>query len=667
MKAPPEGSTLEIDDAEIAWVCAVMGLPTNAFDPIGEDDSRRSAIRNFETMDFEACPGSGKTTLLVAKLAILANKWKTRRQGVCVLSHTNAARNEVGTRLSTCSAGSALLQYPHFIGTIHSFVNEFLAMPWLRSKGFPIKHVDTDLALKKRWDMLPFATQKYMQYKYKSDIYMYMLEYSRADFGGGSKKNLPPKTNQDIVNVSRACSAQGYFCYDEMFVWADELLDSRPDVIPFLRSRFPFVFVDEAQDNSELQSRLLWRLFSEGEKPSIRQRFGDSNQAIYGSTMQQGAQTDVFPGSTICDLPRSYRFGQLIADLARPLGITPQELVGAGPSKATIASTYTLAPTLFLFDDATVTQVLPRYGQLLIAAFSSDELANGKFFAVSGVHSTNLDPPIPRTMQHYEPNYSSTTAKQDVTLDTFSQFLSRARCNMVGNGNTHHLVDAAALATLHLAQLVDRTFEAAKRQRAHRYITELLADHEALASYRALVSLVIERRGVLTESEWQSTFCNLAFTVTKAITGKSGRPTDATAFMVWFASHGEEDDPQQSNPAVNLFSYPLDNPKVHIHLGSIHSVKGKTLTATLVLDSFYKRHHLSELKPWLLGQRSGGLTAKGKPKPEGPELLRRLKLHYVAMTRASHLLCLAMHKDSLTIDEIALLEGRGWNVVDCMR
>lgn len=116
----------------------------------------------------------------------------------------------------------------------------------------------------------------------------------------------------------------------------------------------------------------------------------------------------------------------------------------------------------------------------------------------------------------------------------------------------------------------------------------------------------------------------------------------------------------------NLFSYPHADPKVHVRLGSIHSVKGETHTATLVLDTYFHKHHLSELKPWLLGVRSGGFTTKKKvPVLEGPRLLGRLKLHYVAMTRPSHLLCLAMRKDAFERSELDVLRNRGWHIVDC--
>lgn len=112
--------------------------------------------------------------------------------------------------------------------------------------------------------------------------------------------------------------------------------------------------------------------------------------------------------------------------------------------------------------------------------------------------------------------------------------------------------------------------------------------------------------------------------------------------------------------------YPTDAPQIRIKLGSIHSVKGETHTATLVLDSFFHKHHLSELKPWLLGKKSGGSTIrKGKTVWEGPRILGRLKLHYVAMTRPTHLLCLAMRWDAFDEGELDILTERGWTIIDC--
>ena len=144
-----------ITDQDIYWAISLLGLPRNAFQGDDGNDPRQKVLKSMEPMDIAACPGSGKTTLLVAKLAILANGWRHATRGICVLSHTNAARHEIEVRLGTTNVGRRLLSYPHFIGTIHGFVNEFLALPWLRSKGISINMIDTDVCHERRWKALP--------------------------------------------------------------------------------------------------------------------------------------------------------------------------------------------------------------------------------------------------------------------------------------------------------------------------------------------------------------------------------------------------------------------------------------------------------------------------------------------------------------------------------
>ena len=79
----------EITDEDIHWASALLGLGKDAFFGKDGSDPRHAVIKSMEPMDVAACPGSGKTTLLVAKLAILAEKWRYRTRGICVLSHTD--------------------------------------------------------------------------------------------------------------------------------------------------------------------------------------------------------------------------------------------------------------------------------------------------------------------------------------------------------------------------------------------------------------------------------------------------------------------------------------------------------------------------------------------------------------------------------------------------
>ena len=140
-----------ITDDDVRWASRLLFSQDGAFHGETGTDPRQEVLKSMERIDVAACPGSGKTTLLVAKLAILAEKWQHRTRGICVLSHTNAARHEIESRLGNTAAGQRLLAYPHFIGTIHEFVDKFLAIPWLRSRGYPIRVIDTGICELRRW------------------------------------------------------------------------------------------------------------------------------------------------------------------------------------------------------------------------------------------------------------------------------------------------------------------------------------------------------------------------------------------------------------------------------------------------------------------------------------------------------------------------------------
>jgi hypothetical protein len=91
-------------------------------------------------------------------------------------------------------------------------------------------------------------------------------------------------------------------------------------------------------------------------------------------------------------------------------------------------------------------------------------------------------------------------------------------------------------------------------------------------------------------------------------------------------------------------------------------VKGETHTGALVAETYWHDHNLESIKAWLLGDCSG---ADGK----GVRIQSRLKLHYVAMTRPTHLLCLAMKKSTFSNGQgeldpaaVAKLAARGWRI-----
>jgi len=114
---------INITDEDIAYAEKILLEEFHHF-----DDERKDFIKNLSTIDLHAVPGSGKTTALLAKLLILEKYLPFNNgSGILVISHTNAAVDEIKSKIAKFCP--KLFSYPNFIGTIQSFVDEFLAIP----------------------------------------------------------------------------------------------------------------------------------------------------------------------------------------------------------------------------------------------------------------------------------------------------------------------------------------------------------------------------------------------------------------------------------------------------------------------------------------------------------------------------------------------------------
>lgn len=126
------------------------------------DEQRVNIIKEDSSCYVQACPGSGKTTALLAKLIILANKMPLPDgKGVCVLTHTNVAIDEIKAKLGP--KADILFKYPNFFGTIQTFLHKYVTAAALhyfyRSQ---ITYVDDDVAkavLLKKYGGLEFGNK----------------------------------------------------------------------------------------------------------------------------------------------------------------------------------------------------------------------------------------------------------------------------------------------------------------------------------------------------------------------------------------------------------------------------------------------------------------------------------------------------------------------------
>jgi len=91
---------------------------------------------------------------------------------------------------------------------------------------------------------------------------------------------------------------------------------------------------------------------------------------------------------------------------------------------------------------------------------------------------------------------------------------------------------------------------------------------------------------------------------------------------------------------------------VNLEFGSIHSVKGRTHLATLVLETYSKAHNMQAILKYL----------SNKPPKSMGSNQNRLKCQYVAMTRAKALLCLAIPVEFVDEKAQKSLRDIGWSL-----
>jgi len=658
----------EITDDDILWVSQLLELQKDAFYGKDGTDPRKDVLKYKGSIDVSACPGSGKTTLVVAKLAILGEKWQYNTRGVCVLSHTNAARKKIETKLgNNTSAGRRILNYPHFIGTIHGFVNEFFALPYLRSHDYPIKIIDSELCERRRWNRIDRKFQIGLEKKYINYTDIRIID---TFFNLDKKKGkFPFNNNTDTYKaLKKACeetAREGYHCYDDMFIWAHEMMDKLPYIVNVIRNRFPILFIDEAQDNSKEQSEILYRIFIKGNNPVIRQRFGDINQAIFDYMEAKEATTDKFPKKEIKRaIPNSYRFGQRIADLADPLGLIPYNMKGQGPKNPLSSRMLEGKHTIFIFDENKAEKVLNDYAELLLEIFSEKELREGKFTAVGQVHKYKGDDNKPHHVGHYWPSYDPNISTIDPKPQTFVQYIyaGMGKADMIGE--TFPVVEKIAEAILRLASMSKNLNITLNKRHFHRYLLQLLETKpNAMDYYKKLISKIAVLRKLPTQEKWEKRVAEKIREIAGRISGANLSGTEVEEFLSWnqcLPAHNTQS--QVSNKRNNLYHFTKEGKKFDIRLGSIHSVKGEDHAATLVLETFWHNNNLEKLLSWLIGDKTGKDS-------EGNRQQSRLKAHYVAMTRPSHLLCLAMKmssfkdiQDGLNKTIIKKLVDRGWQI-----
>jgi DNA helicase II / ATP-dependent DNA helicase PcrA len=619
--------------------------------------NRRQAMHVNSTCDVQAGPGSGKTTLLVAKLVILASKWNWPDQGICVLSHTNAARNEVERRLVRHPTAHRLLGYPHFVGTIQVFVDQYLGIPFLKNKAIDVSMIDNE--------QFALNAMKELRRYYKANAFLSRrqdkgdivagLRYEYCDSGlklGCAGKQLPvgqdTPTYKELVALKKKTGLNGFFRFDDMFAFAEAFVEAHPWIIHALRIRFPWVFVDEMQDTDSTQDRLLERLFGQG---VTLQRFGDINQGIFHGEYETVGQNS-FPRQGCIELGESKRFGESIARFASCLTAERQQtLVGRKDLKQP-------AHTIFLFDDASIHGVLPSFGDLLIRYYDGAFPKGSTVKAIGFRRSGSDEKKTPYTIADYWDGYVKEARPKTDRPKYLIDFVRKARHSREQSqecADAYNLVLDGVLHFLREKQIYD----SAAMGFTKRSLKDTLLKLGNRDGFDALVARLCLPSKDLSRDSWYLCVNQLKEVVRCLMDSKSIFDNDE--LLQWRELTGRKEIPAEAKATdrINVYRHQMGRESVNIEVATIHSVKGQTHTATLILETYFnKTYDLKHLLPFLKGKGDRMRVDTEK------SLKDHMKRIFVAMTRPTDLVCLAIHKDHLGPGDEKDLESFGWNIVN---
>lgn len=285
----------------------------------------------------KACPGSGKTFVVAEKIRRLLSSWKKSHCGVATLSFTNVASEEILQRVNEGHP----LDYPHYVGTLDAFLNEYVVLPFGHLFDFdkrPTIDVGYSRNIVVRWrpECHKGCCDNLTQFHYKWDY--------------NSQRLILVRNSNAISCTRKIVNGNPYMLPCEDYknrLWKNGILNQQdvpaialclfhaiPDIANAIVRRFPVVLLDEAQDTSEEQMQVIDKLVEYGLKKCYL--IGDSDQAIYGWRNASSKSFDEKQSDPLWKalfLTLNFRSSQLICNAISIFTNCQSIIVADGPDK----------------------------------------------------------------------------------------------------------------------------------------------------------------------------------------------------------------------------------------------------------------------------------------------------------------------------------------------
>lgn len=648
--------------------------------PIGKtfDQERVDFIRNFNTIDLQAVPGSGKTTALLAKLVILERKLPfADGSGILVLSHTNAAVNEIKEKIQKYCP--RLFSYPNFIGTIQSFVDEFLAVP-IYNLGFKNKlnWIDKDryeeelvklfniIAWKKDYDeptklfyqrhikraekeankdrdLTKQLVTKYIENEVRGLYYDFITDEIKNRDNDVLLKTQTNKRYIGLKTIIVEVLKKGIISYDYAYHFGEFYLHKIPLIKELIQKRFSFVFVDEMQDMDTHQYNLLEKIFyDEGNSVSKIQRIGDKNQAIYNSSnnvkTNEVWQLRATPDSVL-NLTGSQRLSKPIADVVLKFALYTDatfDIVGKNECE--------IKPHILVFDTANIDNIIPCFAKIVKEYKENGSLKSKKDFKDIKVVCWNTewkDNEAGRNdlaklrLEDYHKGFKKEKGKPKQDYDNLKSHLLYYEKNQTLEPLRKNILNAF-LKILRLENINTTDDRSYTKKKLIDFINEKdiqKYDELNLNLYNWSIGIIQEK----TDNVWNEIKAYVPTLL--AIFDKT-----ISASSNFINTDNTEIPAENTKTLAPTNHYKEDG--LEIEITSVHAVKGQTHCATLYLESYFqkdgnganaKSYESQRLKDQFLGTQIQSTVSD--------RIKQSAKMAYVGFSRPTDLLCIAIHKN----------------------
>ncbi len=541
----------------------------------------------------EACPGSGKTEVVGMKAAYEFAGWQDRFAGIAILTFTRNACAQIRGRAAQYAGGVAA-RHSHFIGTIDSWLHNYLLQPFAHAiVGYAGKDGDMSVKVIENQSKAGFLKSYEVRVRGAPRRRICANEYYKRHDGeleGIIRTSIVSFDKVRLRSTKDSFLRDGFVTYQDAESICYEVLRQYPRIGQLLAQRFPYIIVDECQDLSDCQLHVFCELMNAG---IVLQFVGDLNQAIYEFRKVDPQRVAKFvdeQGFQRKTLTRNYRSNQAIVDVCTGLMRSSQRIQGREVAECDTPC------ILWQYADETF-GCLPKCFENLVARLGLDSrecciVARGTIL-LDRLHPQKKKRTMPVELFAAALNCWHLRSRSTIDIDVALHSLGKSLSLLAYSGRGHHQkqycpddVDPVRW-RIFLAEVLDKT-----------------VDLYPFADDLSWSQWTKELKGYL-EGMWSSL----------PVKGKG-----------WGQIKNRIRAPSNRGKIGVAQDFCIVGPASSLRITTIHDVKGETFDALLLISAKNKQSRGGHFEQWL------------HPQP-GKEEYRRFA--YVACSRPQHLLVIA--------------------------